>query len=163
MAALKIKIKIGENEFEADGPPDAVQTHVSTFVKLLGREEKTAEKEAPPAERVPESPPAIEKIIRVEGNVVSLNVASESPGEAVLALLLGYKVRGVPAVAGTQIMAGLRKSGQKIYRADYILKRYAMTGHIVASGKFRRRRYKLTTDGVEKAQKIAQALADCPE
>jgi hypothetical protein len=158
MTALKIKIKIGENEFEAEGPPDAVQAQVSTFAKLLGREE-TQEKETPPVAPVPEPPPAIEKIIRVEGKYVLLTVASQSPADAVLVLLLGYKVRGVPAVAGMQIMAGLRKSGYDIDRADYILKRYATTGDIVVSGKFRRRRYRLTTDGVEKAQKIAQALA----
>jgi hypothetical protein len=76
MTALKIKIKIGENEFEAEGPPDAVQAQVSTFAKLLGREE-TQEMETPPAEPVPE-PPAIEKIIRVEGKECRKNVGNLS-------------------------------------------------------------------------------------
>jgi hypothetical protein len=159
ITTLKIKIKVGDNEFEAEGPPDAVQAQLLTFVRLVGREEKAEEKPARPIES-PSQPPLINKIARVDGKVVSLKVKIESPGDAVLVLLLGQQqLRRNTAVAGTEIMDGLRASGHGINRADFILKRYASSGDIVATGKRRRRRYRLTTDGVEKAQKIVRTLA----
>jgi hypothetical protein len=63
------------------------------------------------------------------------------------------------AVAGNERMEGLRASGHRIPRADHILKRNAGTGHIVVTGKRRRRRYRLTTDGLERASNIARRLA----
>jgi hypothetical protein len=75
-------------------------------------------------------------------------------------ILLGQQqLRGNAAVAGTEIMAGLRGSGYTINRADHILKRFAAAGDVVATGKRRRRRYRLTTDGAGKALKIAWILA----
>jgi hypothetical protein len=144
MTTLRIKIKIGENEFEADGPPDTVEAQVRTFVRLIGREEKTETKPA-------EIPLSITKVARVNGKVVSLSVPCQSLEQAVMAVLLGQRqLRGNPFVAGTEIMAGLR---------DNILKRQAMLGNVVVTGKRRLKRYRLTTDGAERAQKIAQALA----
>jgi hypothetical protein len=155
MTTLRIKIKLGEHEFEADGPPDAVEAQVRTFVRLIGREEKT---EAKPAEIPP--PPPITKVARINGKVVSLNVPCQSLEQAVMAVLLGQRqLRGNPFVAGTEIMAGLRASGHRVERADNILKRQAMLGNVVVTGKRRLKRYRLTTDGAERAQKIAQALA----
>jgi hypothetical protein len=56
-------------------------------------------------------------------------------------------------------MEGLRRSGFKIDRADHILKREASNGHIVINGKHRLKRYRLTTDGVERAKGMVQSLA----
>ena len=155
MTTLRIKIKIGDNEFEADGAPDDVQAQVALFTRLLGHKPEPAA-----AESIPPPPSAISQIAHVAGKVVSLNVDSESLENAVLVLLLGQReLRGNPLVAGTEIMAGLRSSGHVVERADHILKRHAMTGHIVSTGRRRQRRYRLTTDGVEKARKIALELA----
>jgi hypothetical protein len=161
MDTLKMKIKTGEHEFEADGPPDAVHAGLATFARIIGAEEKADEKEvAPvPAAAVPEAP-AIGKIARINGGVVSLKVAPESSQSAVLLLLLGQQqLRNNIAVAGAQIMDGLRASGKTVGRSDTILKRHAAAGFVVTTGKRKRRRYRLTKDGVEKAQAIASALA----
>ena len=54
----------------------------------------------------------------------TLKVKIESPGDAVLVLLLGQQqLHRNTAVAGTEIMDGLRASGHGINRADFILKR----------------------------------------
>ncbi len=171
MTTLRIKIKVGDHEFEADGPPEAVQAQVLTFARLIGREDKPEEKEAAPPEIVaipapaapPPPPSAITRIGRVDGKLVSLNVECRSLEQAVLLVLLGqHKLRGNSAVAGTEIMDGLRKSGIAVDRADHILKRQASAGNVVVTGRRRLKRYRLTTDGIEKAQKIAQALAPLP-
>jgi len=152
---LRIKIKLGENEFEAEGAPDVVKTQIATFERLIGRPIET-----PLAASLEERAPSIKDVARADGKVVSLIVDCQSLPQAVLAMLLGHKdLRGTQWVSGSEIMAGLRASGHQIERADNILKRHATSGHVVIHGKRRLKRYRLTTDGIERAQAIAQSLA----
>jgi hypothetical protein len=158
---LRIKIKLGENEFEAEGPPNEVKTQVATFERLLGRPIETP-LAAPSEEHAAseECAPSIKDVARAHGKVVSLSVDCQSSSQAVLAMLLGHKeLRAARWVSGSEIMAGLRASGHQIVRADSILKRHATSGHVVIQGKHRLKRYGLTTDGIERAQTIAQSLA----
>src|SRR5580765_6429527 len=77
---------------------------------------------------------------------IRVNAGSGPLVEDVLLLLLGQqKLRGNASIAGNQIMEGLRASGHQIRRADYIMNRHASLGNVVATGKRRRRRYRLTT------------------
>jgi hypothetical protein len=161
MTTLRIRIKTGEHEFEAEGPADDVSAQIVTFLRLLGRDDLTGLKPAaastPPQPRLDED---LSSLIHVSGKQVSLNVSSGSPVEDVLLLLLGQQqLRGNTSVAGNEIMEGLRASGYQIPRADHIMKRHASIGFIVATGKRRRRRYRLTTDGIASASKIAQRLS----
>jgi len=69
--------------------------------------------------------------------------------------LLGQQqLFGNAAIAGREIMDGLRASGHRMLRADHILKRHAGAGHIVVTGKRRCRRYRLTTDRIDRFQKL---------
>jgi hypothetical protein len=159
---LRIKIKLGDNEFEAEGPADAVKAQVAAFERLLGREVQPEPAPPPSAvESVPSpAPPPIQFVARADANVVSLKVACDSLPQAVLVVLFGQReLRRASWVAGSEIMEGLRKSGFRIDRADHILKREASNGHIVINGKHRLKRYRLTTDGVERAKAITQSLA----
>jgi len=159
-ANLRLRIKTGEHEFEAEGPSELIQPHITTFLRIIGREEKPAEEPTAPPASIRPSLPDWNQFLRVENNIVSMNATSGALDRDILLLLLGQQqLRGNTAVAGTEIMSGLRGSGHTIGRADHILKRFASSGDIVATGKRRRRRYRLTTDGVEKALKIAWTLA----
>ena len=152
--ALRVRIKLGENEFEAEGSPDVVQTQIATFERLIGRSVE------PVRAAIADSIPPIKNIVRADGKIVSLTVDCQSLPQAVLAMLLGHReLRGASWVSGSEIMAGLRASGKQIGRADNILKRHANLGHVVIHGKRRLKRYRLTTDGVERAKAIAQTLA----
>jgi hypothetical protein len=161
MTTLRIRIKTGESEFEAEGMAEDVNPQILTFLRLLGREDLAGSKPSssistPVSSRLVE----VSKLMEVAGRTVSLNDSSGSLDEDVLLLLLGQQqLLGNAAVAGREIMGGLRASGHSIMRADHILKRYAGTGHIVVTGKRRRRRYRLSTDGLDKASKIARRLA----
>ena len=161
-------MKIGEHEFEAEGPAAEVNVQATLFARLLGHDEPRESKPVSPPETVPVSPPEnvppppppIKSIARVNGKVVSLGARPSSLDDAVLLLLLGqHHIRGDSAVAGTEIMEGLRGSGYNVGRADYIIKRHARSGLIVATGRRRRLRYQLTTDGAAKAEAIARTLA----
>jgi hypothetical protein len=97
MTTLRIKIKIGENEFEADGPPEEVQAQVRMFARLMGREETLKPTPAPVVESIPKPPPppppppAIKSVALADGKLVSLPKGCESLDHAVLALLLGHR------------------------------------------------------------------------
>ena len=56
-------------------------------------------------------------------------------------------------------MDGLRESGVRIPRADYILTRHARDGNVVVSGDGRMRRYRLTDAGADRALQIVRRLA----
>jgi hypothetical protein len=123
MSELRIRMKFGDHEFEAEGLADA-----------------------------------LERIMRVRGRILSLSVTATA-AEAVLVILLGQRnLRQNDSVSGTEIMRGLRDSGIRIPRADTILTKHAGTGSVVAMGERRRRRYRLSSLGVEKAQQIARSL-----
>jgi hypothetical protein len=157
---VRLRIKTGEHEFEAEGPLEAIQSHVTTFLRIIGREEKPTEKPALSQAINRPALPDLQQFLQIENNIVSMSTTSGALDQDILVLLLGQQqLRGNTAVAGTEIMAGLRGSGYTISRDDHILKRFAATGDIVATGKRRRRRYRLTTDGVAKALKVSWSLA----
>ena len=135
------------------------------FMRIMGHEEPVvvhAEEvlaESPPLPVAAAPPPDMSELLHVDGSIVSLSALSGSLEKDVLVLMLGQqRLRNNNAIGGTEIMAGLRASGHRIGRADHILNRYVRIGDIVVTGKRRRRRYRLTTDGVAKALKIAMAL-----
>jgi hypothetical protein len=162
MANLRLKMKIGDHEFEADGAAEDVSAQMSTFVRLLGREDQV---QAKPSTEPVEQDAFIHKLVRVAGNVLSVRSSTASVENVVLVLMLAqHRVRKTADVSGRHIMDGLRSSGHTVERVDRILKKHAASGLVVAIGKRRRRRYRLTTDGAIIAQKIARTLAaDLPE
>jgi hypothetical protein len=140
---MRIKIKTGEYELEAEGPKDDVNAQVLTFLRLMGRKDL----EGLQPVRVPSTPPPpsldeeLQKLMKVSGKMVLLNASSGSLVEDVLLLLLGQQVlSGNASVAGNEIMEGLRASGHSIPRAGHIMKRHSSIGYIVSTGKRRRRR-----------------------
>ena len=77
-----------------------------------------------------------------------------------LAILLGQQLlRNNTKVMGSEIMAGLRRSGVSISRADYVLRNLIVDACVTATGYHRRRRYRLTNRGIDRAQEVARSLA----
>ena len=173
MGELSLKIKIGDFKFEADGPANAVDTQFDKFTRIIAppppeppplepqKAVGAQPVEAAPAAAAPRVEPlAFDKIMQVSERTVSLRVAPKLD-DAVLLILLGQKhyLRN-EVVSGAEIMSGLRSSGFKVIRADSALMRQASQGMIVAAGKRRMRRYRLSTDGVMRAEKIARQLTE---
>ena len=96
--------------------------------------------------------------MRVKARVVSLTVPAKAE-DVVLLVLLGQKqFRNNGRVTGAEIMNGLRQSGVRLPRADYMLRKHAGDGNVVMTGLGRTRRYSLTNAGVDRAQQIARTL-----
>ena len=157
MGDSKLRIKFGEHEFEAEGPVDAVQDQFKLFSKLVAPNSE-AERPAAAAIEQPAVPP-LQKIMQVRKKIAWLKVPAR-PEDAVLVVLLGQKqFRSNDKVSGVEIMRGLRQSGLRVPRADYILMKHNANGHVTWSGEGRGRRYSLTDAGVVRAQQIVRELA----
>src|SRR5690349_11894806 len=117
----RLKVKVGEHEFDASGEVEIVQAQFDEFkelIRLLASAPQAKPSPTPAAvnqsgEALPHLP--LEKILKVEGRVVSLTAKCDSIDEAVLLILLGQKEsRNNQEVTGAEIMDGLEVSGYKL-------------------------------------------------
>jgi hypothetical protein len=163
MSESRIKIKFGGHEFEAEGSPESVERLFESFKHLIAPpppETSTPSETAPPppAETKASTIP-LHTIVRIQGRVVSLSVNAKSE-DAVLLLLLGQmQFRRNNTVSGAEVMEGLRESGLKVRRADRILATHIRDGYVVAMGQLRRRRYRLSNAGIDRAQQLIEVAA----
>ncbi len=168
MDTTRIKVKIGDNEFEAEGPVETVVAQFDAFKSILsstGIQKKPSNNGVPvdPVEKQAEikEPPhvPIEKILHVAGRVVSLTALPASTLDAALLLLLGHKdMRNNVSVTGQEIGDGLAQSGRPVPRVDRIMERAIADAHVLKTGIKRGSRYRLTNQGLLKALAIANDL-----
>src|SRR5437016_5097412 len=149
MEVHKLRIKLGNDEFEAEGPQDYVEKQRDIFLKsieTLGSrdEEKPINPNAaaaggngnqPPAKEVvrvpialPISPEEMGKIVQQNGDLITLSVmpgGDSAETDALLLLLLAHKVlRNVDLVQAEDLLAGLKQSGfSKLDRLDRVSSR----------------------------------------
>jgi hypothetical protein len=161
MEPYKLKIKIGEHEFEAEGPVDAVQAQFVAFKELITSVPSAPTPAARPSEekatanQLPHLP--LERILKAEGRVVSLTAKCDTIDEAVLLILLGQKeMRSNQEVTGAEIMDGLTQSGYRLSRVDHLLNKLETDGSTITMGVHRGRRYRLSNTGLTKALNIAK-------
>ena len=168
METYRLKMKVGEHEFDATGPTDVVQAQFATFTALIASVMKivpphissvaqTATTEHKPAGGAVN----VEKIImRPEGRMVSLTRRGGSLEDDVLLVLLGQKLlRNNDTVTGSELTTGLRLSGRVVGRVNYELDKMTAAGNVITMGTGRARRYRLTNQGLVKAQGLARSLA----
>jgi hypothetical protein len=164
-AIYKLRIKIGDHEFDAEGPADVVQDQFAAFKEMIATlptqsrqpQEQERDKEQNSTSQLPHLP--LEKIIKVEGRVVSLTARCESVDEAVMLILLGQKeFRNNQEVTGAEIMDGLKQSGYLLGRVDLVLDKLSKEGSTIIIGVHRARRYRLTNVGHSKALSIAKEV-----
>jgi hypothetical protein len=167
MGNTRVKIKIGEHEFEAEGPPEIVQAQFETFKKFIETAPKFIET-APKQSEEPKIPPPpaannvevkLDRICHVDGRVISLTVKPESDAEAALLVMLGQRVyRENEAVTASEINDGLEQSGYRIERLDRVMKPLLDEGSLVTIGFKKGTRYRFTNPGLARAQTIAREV-----
>jgi hypothetical protein len=164
MDSTRIKIKIGEHEFEAEGPAKVVQEQFEAFKQLIS---KPPEKAATPSESVVEQAGIrrrnaegeipLDKIYRVEKRVVSLTVKPESEATAAMLIMLGQKAyRENETVTASEIRDGLEQSGYRPDRVDRIMQPLSDEGNVVRIGIKKGTRYRFTNQGLSKAEAAAR-------
>ena len=167
MENAKLKIKIGDHEFEAEGPTELVQAQFATFRDLVlnisvSKQVQPAtivSEVARPAALVDNGAPVFDKIMRQDGRIVSLTARGASIEDEIMLVLLGQKIlRNNESVTGAEITSGLKVTGGAIGRIDFKLDKLSNEGNVITIGTHRARRYRLTNQGAAKAQEIAKAV-----
>src|SRR2546423_1285778 len=113
MESTRIKVKIGDFEFDAEGPVETVHAQFEAFKQIISLPSavstpaKTQNTEKPVENRdESQGPPhvPIEKIMHAAGRVVSLTALPASTVDAALLVMLGHKdLRNNVSVTGQEI------------------------------------------------------------
>jgi hypothetical protein len=158
----RLKTKVGPHEFEAEGPQKAVQEQFKAFMEFVKSSPAPVDE---PSEQQPRDvpPPSqqsevtqLDRIMHVEGRIVSLTVRPDSIEDGVLLLMYGQKMlRANDAVTGSELMSGLTHTGQRVTRVDKTLVKASDKGDVIVLGAGRAKRYRLTNAGLAKAKDLA--------
>ena len=164
MDTCKLKIKVGQHEFEAEGPTEIVQEQFLAFKELASTipshdpaKTNVSDEPAKPSRPKPdEIDDKLSEIMRVEGRIVSLMIKPEKVDAALLLLLYGQKVlRDNNAVSGAEIFDGVKATGGlAVSRVDKLLEKAGKAGDVIVMGERRSKRYRLTNAGLAKARSI---------
>jgi hypothetical protein len=170
MDITKIKTKIGEFEFEAEGPVETVAAQFQAFreiVSNLGVANKDTvvspgnNQSMNQTDIVGGTHVEVSKILRVAGRVVSLTALPQSNDDAALLIMLGQRdLRNNDAVTGQEIGDGLAQSGRPVPRVDRVMERAITAAYVLKSGIKRSTRYRLTNVGLVRALNLAQGLIE---
>ena len=168
MDNYKLKIKIGSHEFEAEGPASIVQSQFEAFKELIANAKfdngannqiEATQTSFDTINNATEIPLMLDKITQIDERIVSLTARPETIEDAALVILLGQRTfRSNDSVTGSEVIDGLRQSGLAVSRVDWRLEKLASQGLIIKIGSNRASRYRLTNQGVNKAQGVARAL-----
>jgi hypothetical protein len=170
MENTRIRTKIGDNEFEMEGPPELVTAQFQSFLERIG----SAPAASIDSSAIPKHPSDsiqsdtgnnlkqyIAKIMHVSGRIVSLTALPQSNEDAALLIMLGHKeLRNNDAVTGQEIGDGLAQSGRPVVRVDRVMDTALTEAMALKSGIRRSTRYRLSNQGMVKALTLAKALSE---
>jgi hypothetical protein len=171
----RLKTKVGDHEFEAEGSPEYVREQFQAWQELVklavalpipattARASNTQEGDSQPPPQKNDGPLAdseLTKIMRVDGRYVSLTARATTVHDAVLLMLYGQKAfRNNDAVTGAELLSGLGATGGfPAPRLDRILDKLAADGEVMSFGERRGKKYRLTNTGSAKARALATDL-----
>jgi hypothetical protein len=163
----RIKIKLGDAEFEAEGAEATVQAQYEQFLSTF---ERIGQKSVPPqvTNSTLEKPPAgalddalLGRIFDVrQDGVVALKVLPKGDGkeaDAFLLILYGYRrLKQEEDVLGTHLLRAAEYSGLTAYRPAQALA--AHERYVIRGGHKKGSTYSLNNQGVTKAEEIATKI-----
>src|SRR5580704_8463462 len=125
-SVTRLKTKVGDHEFEAEGSPEYVREQFQAWQELVklaataipvsrqqANHSEIFEAPAPPDQKnEPNVDAELTKIMRVDGRYVSLTARASTVHDAVLLMLYGQKtLRNNEAVTGAELLSGLGATG----------------------------------------------------
>lgn len=168
MDNTKIRVKIGENEFEAEGPIELVKEQFEAFKQIISMRDDKAAKEQPGDSINPivdqldkDGIPILrlEKIMNVDGRIVSLTAIPATTEDTALLVMLGHnQLKQNSAVTAQEIGDGLKQSGRPVPRVDRVMESALEHALVLKTGVKRSTRYRLTNQGLVYVRKIASEL-----
>ncbi len=168
MDTYRIKVKIGQNEFEAEGSPEMVKEQFEAFKSLV--QSTPVHDDTPvvaPAQQAfsnqqvatDEEPSTFGKIFKVENRVISLTALPGNVLDATLLTMFGQRYfRNNDAITGAEVKDGLEQSGYRVDRVDRFIEKLTTDGLVIKIGIGKGSRYRLTNQGMIRAQALAKDL-----
>jgi hypothetical protein len=157
---VKLRMKIGLHELEAEGPRDLVMAQLDIWTRLAGLPPAAAPNLAgDPAPRYLFHVDAEQKLITLR---VTLS-GQQRNADAALLLLYGFQTclgggdgTEVPAA---RLRAALATSGHRLKRPDRALTPYLTAGLVRKGGRHKQKTYGLTASGSQHAAALVAHLA----
>jgi hypothetical protein len=154
----RIKLKIGDAEFDAEGDAEIVKSQFEQWLALV--KDKPAAAAATAVQSQPAGGQTDALLARVfaqrPDGTVTLKVLPKGKtreSDALLLLLYGYKrVKGTENIYGTQLMKAARFSGVQLERIDRTLNVHQQ--FFMRGGQRRSANYTLNNRGVARAEEI---------
>jgi hypothetical protein len=177
MEPFRLKLKVGQHEFEAEGDQESVERQLAVWRELIASPSSAipvAPSPPPITPPLPPSgeaalpiPPAVEprrteydRLFQHDARVVSLTAMPNGQriADSALLILLGQKIyNNADLVTGQQITDGLAQSGITVERMDRSWGEH-LDVNVLRSGQRRGVKYRLTNPGLAKAKEIANEL-----
>lgn len=185
MDVYKLHVKLGADEFEAEGSQDYVEKQRDFFVSRIDKAgAHTEHKEKPPADakkgtgsehsstgKVDPKPPvnnlpvsveAMSKIVNHNENLITLTAmpgGDNAEGDSLLLLLLGHKVlRSEDLILAGDLVAGMKQSGfSSVDRMDRVVQKVDPS-FVSSVGNRKGKKYRLLNPGITKAKELAEKL-----
>jgi|HubBroStandDraft_4_1064222.scaffolds.fasta_scaffold04728_3 hypothetical protein len=168
MDTSRIKIKIGEHEFEAEGPAELVKEQFEAFKNIISslpnitpqkNQSDTVKGLVNHLDAAGIPMLKYDAILHVDGRIVSLTAIPPSTEDAALLIMLGHRqLRDNTSVTGQEIGDGLAQSGRPVPRVDRIMEDAIQAAFVLKTGIKRATKYRLTNQGFVKAQGLAREL-----
>jgi hypothetical protein len=170
----KLRVKIGMNEFEAEGEPEWLSSQLQTWRELVSAAPRVTpptqpleEVEIPiDGEKVDEElAPKLAKVFSVDKNkkLVSLRVqptGNERDADAILLLLFGYaQLLGESDVLVGLIKESMAVSGLRVDRVDRAIAPHQTAGYVRKGGTAKGSKYRFTNTGENKARELVSILS----
>jgi hypothetical protein len=175
MDTYKLRIKIGNHEFEAEGPVEVVKEQFESWKGLLGLSPAKGT-DSPAAALSGNSVTRITEIHTPEGITTPLDVfdhddkrklvtlrvhptSEDRDADAALLVLYGYKeIEAKDEVPVTKLKDALEVSGLRPDRVDRTLAPHMREGLILKAGRGKGGKYRLTNTGYARAQQMVYEL-----
>jgi len=172
VVSYKIHVRLGQDEFNGEGPVETVKAAYDQFLVVLANRLKEPLRngnghppEPPTGEREPtvgKIDDALSQIFKLDGSgIVSLNglpTGQNRDADAALLVMLGFnKLRSINDVPVTKLIKGLTQSGITVERFDRIIGPY-VGSFVIKGGQRIGAHYRLNNLGLQKAEEIAKML-----
>ena len=168
-ATKKLRVKIGDAEFEAEGSEESVK---QDYAEFLGKLEELKKKPSTvnnaqnkihlPIDLGEADPERVSRVFKVEDDMVSLTFlprTENAQADALMLLLYGYLLlKEQQMVLGTQLTRAANQSGLGMDRVDRSLGQYEAENLVLKGGAKKGTRYGLNNQGKIRAQQILNAL-----
>lgn len=166
----KLRVKLGEAEFEAEGEEEVVREQYEMFLEAIsGTQDVVAQPRQSATDTQNDAPDdksdefdsnLLDRLFSVERGVLSLRVLPQTKSrsaDALLLLIYGFmKLQGEHDIFGTKLMKSARQSGLSIDRVDRVIS--AHKGLYMRGGARRGAKYTLNNQGVKKAEEIIEKM-----